>query len=267
MKASKEHKPQQSRVIESSATNTVLQKRAKVVIDNDGLQVYRDGDFKYLNEYLPEFGGTVYRHMSPKNLRLNVARAFLMAQHSSNEIFLSAQKQLMKLQNQLTGFEYYTEHLGKQFAGEAKSNRLLNKGEYDSILIAANQAGKDIDANFIDIELDALAEDYMYHFLSTHSSDAMEFIRVSQSKQLTLPAIWIFTFMKSRIEETAKKLSVKPDSVLELLQQRVNPIMAHKAMGNVAYATEQAFVKGNWIGPTNIDGTPNRTYYDIRADL
>ena len=249
------------RYANNDGDQNILQMKAKIIIDATGLNVDRDGDLKHLDTDIPNMGN-VYRHMSPKHSRLQVAESFFKNIHAGDEDFVKSQEKLIVLQNQLTGYEYYTEHLGKQFMGAAEENKKLTRGEYDSVLLAAKSNGKELSVGLINFELNALAENYMYTYLSKHASNSYEFVQaVKDGSQMTLDAMWIFQSMKSEISETAKKLEVSPDDVLNLMKQRVTPQMAQKAMSAVASAAESAFVHGDWIGPKNKDGTPNNRYF------
>lgn len=237
-----------------------IQKRAKVSIDYEGININRNGDFRYLDKEL-KIGGNVYRHMSPKSSRLNLAKSFFINLYQSDNVFQAAQEKLKILQNQLSGFEYYTEHLGSQFAGDAEGNRKLTKGEYDSLLIAAKEKGVIMLPLFIDTELKALAEDYMYNYLSRHANDAESFMKTLQTNQLTLDAMFINSYIENRIKETAEKLNVNPDDVLKLLLERIHPTMIQKAMGEIARAAQKAFLNNEWLGPTTHSGEPSLLYY------
>jgi hypothetical protein len=241
--------------------DTTVQMKAKVIIDSTGLKVDRDGDLKYIDENLPKLGD-VYRHMSPKDHRLKLAESFFRELHADKPEFQASQAALGTLQNQLTGYEYFTEHLGKQFMGAAAENKKLTGGQYDSLILAAQNKGVEITPEIIDTELNALAEDYMYIYLSRHGTSAQAFMKaVQHGGQMTLDAMWIFRSMTSQIVETAAKLDVNPNEVLELMKQRVTPQMAQKAMGAVAGAAEKAFLKNEWIGPVTSKGEPHGTYY------
>ncbi|UFJ40745.1 DUF4157 domain-containing protein [Brevibacillus humidisoli] len=244
-------------------TGSVVQRKAKVIVDEGGLKVERDGDYKYVEK--DNYGlkkGNVYRHMSPKDVRLSVPRRFYQKNYAERPVFKKAQEEIVTLQNQLSGWEYYTEHLGAQFMGSAEGNKKLTRGEYDSIMLAAEQQGSKITKQMIAEEMQALSELYMYKYLSKRPLDNPEFIEALQSKsQLTLDAFSIGPFMQEEIMQTAGKLGMDPNVVLRMLMDYLDPNKVQEAMARIAIGAKKAFVDGEWIGPTTKTGEPNRTYY------
>ncbi|CAM3885450.1 hypothetical protein VA7868_02109 [Vibrio aerogenes CECT 7868] len=265
----------------------ILQRKAEVVVDREGLKVNRDGDLK-IKEIMAIEDNTLdkakdtkktYRHMSPKSLRLKIAENEFQHDFNQKTEVQYVANQLNTLQNALTSWEKQTEELGDQFFGGAEQNALISDKAVDFISLAYigynNSAA--ITDEILKKDWGAYANHLVYELLAEYKvkkvkEEANKISNFKDNPGDKLVETWGEIFYKKLVEEidqTASQMKIEVTHAADIKKLKEamwtinndNIKVFLNSVVDLATLANTTLNDKKYAGPFNKNGLPNRTYY------
>jgi hypothetical protein len=241
---------------------TAIQAKIDLAITAHGLQISRGADLKRFIGDFKFTGGTTYRHMSNKSLRLEAAAVVLKETISgskeTSELLTKAANALEKLETRAESWERYTEDRKDQFVGSAARNSKLNSAGnlYDSLVFEALATTGAANPEHYQSEIVALARHYVYKRIAAGQRAALLTEMESNGAGVLTN---VANDMNGHIDETGKALEMPTSTISSVKATLAANLTTFKepvlgVMMNLLKSADDLLAKGVWYGNSNIDG-------------
>jgi hypothetical protein len=240
-----------------------IQAKIDLSITAHGLQVSRGADLKrYVGDF--EFaGGTTYRHMSSKSMRLEAAAVVLNEtirnSKETEDVLTAAGKALEGLESRAESWERYTEDRKDQFIGSgARNSKLNNAGNlYDSLIFEAIQVTGSAQPEHYLSEAGALARQYTYKRIAAGQRAAL--LNEIQTNGAGVIAA-VTGDMNAHMDATGKALGLPATTINPVKTTLAGNLTTFRepvlgVMKNLLNSADDLLVKGKWYGDSNLKGT------------